>query len=74
MCRSFQKVRGVDYHETFAPVVKFTTLRMLLILVAHFDLELHQMDVVTAFLIGDLEEDTRLSVFIRKLFDIEHPP
>ena len=54
VCRGCQQVHGVDYHETYAPVVKFATLQMLLALVAHFDLELHQMDIVTAFLNGDL--------------------
>ena len=57
MARGFQQVQGLDYTETYAPVIKFTTIRLLLALVAHYDLELHQIDVVTAILNGDLDED-----------------
>ena len=57
VARGFQQVQGVDYHETYAPVVKLTSIRVLLSIVAHLDLELHQMDVVTAFLNGDMDED-----------------
>jgi hypothetical protein len=47
---------GVDYNETFSPVSCKDSFRIIMALVAHFDLELHQMDVKTAFLNGDLEE------------------
>ena len=40
----------------FSPVVKFKTIRMMFAIVAHYDLELEQLDVKTAFLHGDLDE------------------
>ena len=42
--------------ETFSPVLRKDSLRVIMALVAHFDFELHQMDVKTNFLNGDLEE------------------
>jgi hypothetical protein len=56
VAKGYSQFHGVDYEETFAPVVKFTSIRVLLALVSHFNLELHQMDLVTAFLNGDFNE------------------
>ncbi len=52
-----RQLYGIDFFETFAPVVKMTTVRIILALVACAKLEREQMDVVTAFLCSDLEED-----------------
>ena len=57
-----RQVFCVDYHETFAPVVKLSTVRTILALVAYNDLDCDQMDVVTAFLHGDLDEDIYMEV------------
>ena len=55
--RGFEQVKDMDYGETFAPVAKFATLRMLLALAAIHDWEIDQMDVETAFLNPQLEEE-----------------
>ena len=60
--RGFQQVQGVDYDETFAPVVKYASIRALCAEVAKQDLELEQMDVVTAFLDGDIDEDIYIEI------------
>lgn len=46
----------MDYVEIFSPVIKQTSIRVLLSIVAEFNLELDQMDFQTAFLHGDLNE------------------
>ena len=57
VARGFTQKEGVDYNEIFSPVVRHTSIRVLLAIVAHYDLELEQLDVKTAFLHGLLEED-----------------
>ncbi len=51
------QVKGIDYTETFAPVAKFTSICTLLSLAAKLNLEIHQMDVKSAFLNGNLDEE-----------------
>ncbi len=53
---------SIDLFETFAPVVKMTTVRTILALVAFADLKCEQMGVVTAFLYGNLEEERFMEV------------
>jgi hypothetical protein len=57
MAKGYTQIEGVDYNETFSLVSCKDSFRIIMALVAHFDLELQQMDVKTAFLNGDLEED-----------------
>lgn len=49
--------KGIDFDEIFSPVVKMTSIRTVLGLVASLDLEMEQLDVKTAFLHGDLQEE-----------------
>ena len=56
VAKGYSPVPGVDFNEVFSPVIKQCSIRVLLALVAMFDLELEQLDVKTAFLHGDLEE------------------
>jgi len=57
VARGFSQIYGTDYLDTYAPVVKLASIRILLAIAAVYGLEIHQMDVVTAFLAGDLEEE-----------------
>lgn len=57
VARGCSQKRGFDYAETYAPVAKLSTLRILLSIANHFDMHIHQMDVKGAFLNGDLDEE-----------------
>ena len=62
VAKGFSQQPGIDYEETFAPVVKFTTIRVLLALCCESDWEIRGMDVKTAFLNSELEEKIYMQV------------
>ena len=56
VAKGYSQVQGVDFNDVFSPVVKHTSIRLLLGIVASKNLELEQMDVKTAFLMAIWEE------------------
>ena len=57
MVKGFAKKEGIDFVEIFSPIVKMTSIRIVLSLVVIEGLHLEQLDVKTTFLHGDLEEE-----------------
>ena len=57
IAKGFRQEYGIDFDEIFSPVVKMTTLRFMLDVVATENLELIQVDVKTTFVHGDLKEE-----------------
>jgi transposase InsO family protein len=62
VARGFSQVPGEDFSETFSSVAKFSTLRVFLSLAAFLDYEIHQVDIVAAYLQGDLDEEIFMDV------------
>jgi hypothetical protein len=61
MAKGFTQKECIDYTETFSPVSCKDSLRIIIALVTHYDLELHQMDVKTTFLNEDLLENVYIA-------------
>jgi len=89
VAKGYAQKKGIDYNETFLFVVKHTSIRMLLAIIAQFDLELKQMDVKTTFLHGELEEkiymkqhegyiqedkENKVCLLKKSLYGLKQPP
>ena len=60
VAKGYAQLYGVDFDETFSPIVRFSSIHVLLAFAAENDMQVHQMDVVTAFLNGELEEEIHM--------------
>ena len=57
VARGFSQIRGIDYDETFAPIVRYSSIRSILALSAQMGWCIHQMDVKTTFFNLIIEEE-----------------
>ncbi|CAA0830762.1 cysteine-rich RLK (RECEPTOR-like protein kinase) 8, partial [Striga hermonthica] len=57
VAKGYTQKEGIDYEETFSPVAMLKSIRILLAVAAHMDYKIWKMDVKTAFLNGNLDED-----------------
>jgi len=70
VARGYEQILGIDYDETFSPVVRLTSLRIIFALSVGYNLIIHTMDVDTAFLNAPLEED----IYIKPPTGFNLPP
>jgi len=57
VAKGYSQIFGIDFNETFCPVVKFDSIRSILAISEAEQLHLRQLDIQTAFLFGDLNEE-----------------
>ena len=57
VAKGYYQEEGIDFDETFAPVTRLTTIRIFLAYAAHANFKVYQMDIKSAFLNGELEEE-----------------
>ena len=55
--KGYQQKEGLDFFDTYSPVTRITSIRMLIAIAAIHNFEIYQMDVKIAFLNGDLDEE-----------------
>ncbi len=62
IAKCFIQTYGMDYQETFVPVTKMNTIRILLLCAANLNWDLQQFDVKNVFLHGDLKEEVYMEI------------
>jgi hypothetical protein len=72
VAKGYAQTYGIDYEETYSPVAKMTTIRVIIAMAAAKGWSLHQMEVKNAFLHGDLQEKVYMEQ-PRSYVDQTHP-
>ncbi|CAL8084501.1 unnamed protein product [Prunus armeniaca] len=57
VAKGYRQKEGLDFFDTYSPVTRITSIRMLIAITSIYDMEIHQMDVKIAFLNGELDEE-----------------
>ena len=85
----FKQKQGIDYFDTYASVARMTSIRVLFIIASLYNLHVHQIDVKTAFLNGDLDEkiymeqpegfvfprhENKVCKFVKSLYGLKQAP
>lgn len=60
LLRGYNQLAGIDYHDSFSPMAKSVTVRVILAISTAHNLPIHQLDINNAYLHGNLEEDVYL--------------
>ena len=68
MAKGYNQTKGLDYSETFSPVIKHTTIRVVLARTMYAQWNIHQIDINNAFLNGDLHEDVYMQQLASFIF------
>ena len=60
VAKGYSQKEGIDYEDTFAPIAKLNTIRIMIALATKYNWKVHQLDVKPAFMNGDLKEEVYL--------------
>ena len=65
VAKGFSQVQGIDYNETFVPVEKMDSIRLVLSIAASKQWEVHHMDVKSSFIHGDIKEYIYIYIYMK---------